>query len=234
MHTTSTTGTTPVPSAAATAVTAPRGAAQGGMQGIGQGGPPGGGDMVLHNLVLFAHVVGVVGLFMALGIELFAVLRLRRTTSIAQIGEWSLATRVTHLVHLVSTPLIVASGLYMVVAEFGWTTAWIDVSLVVMLLLSSSGMFVSWQRIAIVGREAARLSDSFITTAFARRMHDPVLYAVTHVQVGVALGILYLMLLKPDLTWSLFTIILAALLGLVASWLTRHSAVAPPPRRRAA
>lgn len=58
------------------------GAGTGGGQGSGGGFSPGGGgspgDHMLYNLMTFVHVVGVFGLFIALGVEILAVLRLRR------------------------------------------------------------------------------------------------------------------------------------------------------------
>lgn len=44
--------------------------------------------MTLYSTIVFVHVLGMLGLFFALGLEGLIVSRLWRTTSVEEIGVW--------------------------------------------------------------------------------------------------------------------------------------------------
>ena len=185
-----------------------------------RGGPPGGGA---YDIVMFAHILAAIGLFVAIGIEAMAVLRMRRARTIMQVREWGLAARAMYYLHLVTSPLIVATGIAMMVMRTGFTTAWVDVSLVTMLCLSASGMWVSRKRLNVIDVSAQQLPDGVIPATLARQIGDRVLFTTVQTQVVVGLGILYLMVLKPE-GWgdSAIAIVVAAILGAVSAQVTRR------------
>lgn len=45
--------------------------------------------MSFYSLALFAHIVGVLGLFIGIGLQWTSILRLRRALFVAQVREWA-------------------------------------------------------------------------------------------------------------------------------------------------
>ena len=99
--------------------------------------------MDLYPIVLFVHIVGVLGLFMAIAIEVVGLVRLRRAQTVELVCEIVEADAFLAKVFPVATITILLAGLYMGVTRWGWYNAWVDVSLGVFILLSVQGVAVN-------------------------------------------------------------------------------------------
>jgi hypothetical protein len=161
-----------------------------------------------YAVALFVHIVGALGLFVALGLEWTSLLLLRRATTSEQVRErLRLASGVPRVSGAALAALLV-SGLYLTVTVWGGV-AWIAVALAAMVLMAVLGAALSRPRLAAIGRavEAGSLA----------RLPDPLLWLSIHIRLAVALGIVFLMTFKPDLNGSLLIIAVTAVLGLVAA-----------------
>lgn len=134
--------------------------------------------------------------------------------------EWGSAAHAMFWVHLVSTPLIWATGIYMLVQQWDLTNAWLDISMIVMLSLSISGMWISGRRLRLIHAGAQHVMDQAIPPALLRQIQDPVLNTLVHVIIGLALGIAYLMFMKPDLVQSIIVIAIGGVVGVLAAQVT--------------
>src|SRR5438876_1628725 len=85
--------------------------------------------MALYSYVLFFHIVGVIGLFIAISLEVAIGFRLCAAKTTTQVQEWMAINRVIEKILPVSALLILASGLFMLFTTWGWSHAWIDLSL---------------------------------------------------------------------------------------------------------
>jgi len=131
----------------------------------------------------------------------------------------------TYYVHLVTSPLIVLTGLVMMFLREGFTTAWIDIALVTMVCLSASGLWVSRKRLSAIETAARQLPDGPLPAPLARQLGDPVLFTTVHTQFCVGLGILYLMVLRPESwTTSVGAIVVAAVVGMGVAQVTQRTA----------
>jgi len=157
---------------------------------------------------LFVHIVGALGLFVALGLEWTSLLLRRRATTTEQVRErMGLASGVRG-VSGASLATLLVSGLYLTATVWGGV-AWIAVALGAMVLMAVLGAALSGPRLAAIGQavEAGPLAP----------LPDPLLWVSIQTRLAVALGIVFLMTVKPDLNGSLLTIAVAAVLGLVAA-----------------
>ena len=171
--------------------------------------------MTLYPIALFLHVVGALGLFMALGLEWTSLLYLRRAATAEQVREWVAIVARLRWVYAPSFVALLLTGFYM--TAVAWTEAgWVGVALAALLLIASLGMVLTGRRMAPIVRAAA-VEHGSLSPDLRHRLHDPLLWTSVQTRLAVALGIVFLMTVKPDLGGALLTTGAALLLGLVST-----------------
>jgi hypothetical protein len=75
--------------------------------------------MTLYPYTLLLHIVGVIGLFIALSLEVAVVFRLQAAKTTTQVHEWLTLSRVIDLVLPVSAVFILVSGLVLTLTVWG-------------------------------------------------------------------------------------------------------------------
>lgn len=172
--------------------------------------------MTLYSLVLFLHIVGALGLFIALGLEWISLWYLRRATTAEQAGQWLLAFALLRRIYPAVWVALLLPGIYMTTAVWGGV-AWLGIALVAMFLLPILGMAISGRRMATIG-PAVAAESGLLSPTLQQRLGDSLLWVSIQVRVAIALGIVFLMTIKPGLGGALFTIGLAVVLGLALAW----------------
>lgn len=183
--------------------------------------------MSWYTVALFAHIVGVLILFISMELQWLVTLRVRGARSITQLREWSGLVRGLTRLAPVSGVLILGAGLYMTAIAWSILTTWIDVSVAAMVIMMILGMGVAGRRLKAIQRAAAEASSDGIPAALQARMDDPTLWVVMQMAAAVALGIVFLMTNKPSLTISLVSVLVSLALGALIGMLTAQ------PRRAA-
>ena len=170
---------------------------------------------MLYPIALFLHVVGALGLFMALGLEWTGVLHLRRAATAEQVREWAAIVARLRWVYAPSFAALLLTGFYMTAAA--WTEAgWVGVALAALLLIAALGMVLTGRRMAPIGRALAA-EHGPLSSNLRQRLRDPLLWTSIQTRMAVALGVVFLMTVKPDLGGALLTTGAALLLGLVST-----------------
>ncbi len=171
--------------------------------------------MTPYSIALFLHIVGALGLFVALGLEWTSLVYLRRASTAEQAREWLGVLGGTRRLGPASLAAILLSGFYMMATAWGWV-GWIGVALAAMVLIAVVGASLTGLRIGAVGRAAAAESGP-LSPALRQRLHDPLLWTSVQTRTAIALGIVFLMTVKPDLAGALVTIGIAVVLGLASA-----------------
>jgi hypothetical protein len=169
--------------------------------------------MSFYSVALFLHIVGVLGLFVTLGLEWASLVYLRRATTAEQAREWLSVFGLLRRMGPTSLVTTLLPGLYMAATVWGWV-AWIGVALAAMLLLPVFGAR-NGSRMAAIGQTAATESG-LLSPTIRQRLRDPFLWTSVQLRATILLGIVFLMTVKPDLIGSLLTIGAAVILGLVS------------------
>lgn len=178
--------------------------------------------MSLYTLALFAHILGVLGVFVGIALDWATILRLRRAQTVA------LAREVTGLVGFqtrliqISALLLLVAGIYMTVTAWDKGTAWILFSLVALIVMGALSGGIHGRRLAAIRKAAAGASDGMIPSELQRRMADPVLLISVQTAVMVGLGAVFLMTTKPDWLGSLIALAVAVVLGVLSAQLWRR------------
>ncbi len=164
---------------------------------------------------IFLHVVGGIGMCVALGIEWTGLWQLRNVIQPVQVRSALGVIKSANRVGLISMVITVLVGLYMIWIEWGFV-AWIVVSLVSVFLVMVLNLAVSRPRMMAVGRTLAAERGT-LSTSFYSQANHPLLWFSIQSRAAIILGVTFLMIAKPDLTISLFTMGIAVVLGLASA-----------------
>lgn len=179
--------------------------------------------MTLYPYALFLHVVGVLGLFIAIGLEVAVSFRLRAAQTTAQLREWIAINRVIEKILPASAVLILISGLFMLFTAWGWSHAWIDLSLGLLVALGILGPAINGPRMKAIQSGVAMAPDGEIPVSLQKCIADPVLRAYALIPGFMALGAVSLMTLKLDWLSSGIAMVVALILGIIAGQLSRRT-----------
>lgn len=181
-----------------------------------------------YTVALFAHIVGVLTLFISMALQWLITLRLRSAGSLAQAREWSGIAKSLNRLAPVSGVLILGAGIYMTAISWSMLTSWVDVSLAAMAIMMALGMGVVARRLRAIQRAAAAATTEAIPAAMRDQIDDPALWVSMQMSIAVALGIVFMMTTKPNLTGSVVVVIATLALGALIGLLTRHPREASP------
>ncbi len=173
-------------------------------------------DRTGYSSALFLHIVGALVYFVALGLEQASLMSMRGAARVEQVREWLGVYRWLPRLGPLSLALILISGFYMMLTTLGWM-AWIIGALVAMVVIGVIGGVVGGPRVAAVGKVAAQESGP-VSAALRQRLNDPLLSISMQVRTAIALGIVFLMVVKPDPAGTLITLVIAALVGAAAAF----------------
>lgn len=169
--------------------------------------------MNYYAMILFVHIAGALGFFVALGVEWISIRQLRGATTTEQVGEWiRVATSVRRLGMASMLALLVSGFSMMAIAQIGG--AWLIVAFWSLVVLAVLAVTLSFRRMRTIMRAMA--TDAGAVSAGLRALlRHPLLWVAIQIRVALALGIVFLMSVKPDLIGSLLTVGVATVLGLV-------------------
>jgi hypothetical protein len=157
--------------------------------------------MTLYSIALFLHVVGALLLFVTLTVEGIALGQLHRATTMAAAHGAVAVFRTNRIVGPVSALGVLVPGLYMTATTWGWV-GWIVVALLSWVLLAVVGA-VTGIRIVALDR-----SQSLLTG-----IRNPMFLISWFTRVGIALGAVFLMTVKPGTAAAVLAILIAAAAG---------------------
>jgi hypothetical protein len=172
---------------------------------------------VVYGIVLFLHVLGVVALFVALAIALMGLRRMRAAQTVVQLQEWAGVTSMLAVVYPVSAIVIVLSGIYMTLTRWSFLAGWPSVALFMVVVLGILGGAVSGKREEAIHASVLKAPSGPVPSSLSTMLDDPVLWTSNHMNIAFAVGIAFLMAVKPGLTWSFIAMVVFGVLGYVAA-----------------
>lgn len=170
--------------------------------------------MNTYALALFVHIVGALGLFVALGVEWLGVRRMRQAARVEQARAWLDAISGVHRLGMLSMLAILLAGFSMM-AMAHLRGAWMLVAFGAVILLAILAVTLSGRHMAAI-RRAAQAESGPISIALGELVQHPLLWLAIQLRVALALGIIFLMTVKPGLAGSLITMATAAVIGVAA------------------
>jgi hypothetical protein len=170
--------------------------------------------MNAYTLVLFLHIVGALGFFVALSVEWLSLRSLRRATTAERAREWlQLSTGARRLGMASMILILLAGGTLMIIT--GMRDAWLFVSLGTFLLVAVLAAALTMRRMAAIKR-ALTAEQGSLSPHVSQVVQHPLLWLSIQTRLALTLSIVFLMTVKPDLGPSLLLVGLAAVIGLIA------------------
>lgn len=178
--------------------------------------------MNLLTIVIFVHVLGMLGLFVALGLDGLSVVQLRRSRSASELRPWLGLAANTPGFYRASLALIVVTGAYLSHGVIQGTTAdvripqlgWLTTSVIGMVMLAVTGA-MSYRRLRPLWRPVNAVGQA--PASLVADAHEPLLFTLWVARTMLAVAIVFLMIARPPLEASLLvlgaTVIVALVLG---------------------
>jgi hypothetical protein len=168
---------------------------------------------MLYNVVLFLHILGAVIMFMAIAILATAMLSMLYAKETAKIRLWSnLAVKIDGLFPL-STLIILIPAFYLVFSTWGWSVAWINVSLAALLGISLLGPIINLRRLKGILNAAESETEAVPSAELLSKVRDRVLWTSVSIMSMIVVGVLFLMAVKLPLLGSVITMAIAIAAG---------------------
>jgi len=170
--------------------------------------------MNLYSLFVFLHIIGAVGLFLGLGMEGTILNFFNRADTIKQAIGLKGSMILLRITFSISTVLLLLSGIYLVIELWGWAP-WVIIGLILVVILSGSGSMTGKK----IGGVLMSLSktDELLPADFKQKLSLPFLIKSFKVKILLVIGTIFIMTIKTDWTFSIVSIIVAFLIGLLTS-----------------
>jgi hypothetical protein len=167
---------------------------------------------MLRSSLLFIHVIGAMGIFVALGMEALALAQLRRASDGAAARAALAALGAGQRVGGPSMLLVVLSGLYLATAYWRWQGAWIGLGFLGLVSIGAVGGLMT-------GRTVSRVRKSLETSGTITPLVEvrPTLWASFVIRAALLVAVVFLMTVKPGPVGSLAALGTAVAAGLIVS-----------------
>ena len=136
---------------------------------------------------------------------------------------WLTLLRSTAPMFPIAGVILVVSGLYMANDVWSFSTPWIVVAFWSLVLLQVVGGVVVGGRLQKIGALSGTAGEGAVSAEMARLIADPVLWASMSALSFGAIGILWLMANKPDWAESIGVVVVLAIVGAAAGYMSAGS-----------
>ena len=175
---------------------------------------------MIWSLVLFTHVVGVLALFVGLGLEWIGMDGIQRSTTRAEALPWLRLISIVPRLFGTALAAIVVSGFYLGARVGVLGNDWMRASYGALLLMAIVSGPVSRSPMRALKRLADVPADGTVSLRTAAA--NPILRLSLRIRVAFGLAIVFLMIAKPAAAESLLVLALA-LMVTIATSLTRRT-----------
>ncbi len=172
--------------------------------------------MSVYANIVFLHLAGMAGLFMGYGLEWMATTRLRRATTGNAARIWLGTYRVSLPLTGPSLLVLILTGGYMAgvtgMSKLGWVVASV-LGIAIALAIGFALVMPRMKSIAAALPEG----DAALSTDALTRVQDSSVVTLIRMRAFLAIGIVYLMVVKPALIPSLAVLFGAMAIGIAFS-----------------
>ena len=170
--------------------------------------------MNIHTILVFLHVLGGVGIFVALGIEAAGLGRLRRAAAPAEARAWMALLALPRRIGPIAMLTMLVTGIWLMVRWWG-PQPWIATALAGVVAMAVVGGVVSRRGMRRIGKALSSEAAPDSAPALRSSLADSALTISLYLRIAVGVGILALMTIKPGAAVSLLILVASIAAGLV-------------------
>lgn len=166
-----------------------------------------------YNVALFFHILGVVILFAALSLEIATMLAMRQSRSVEQVRALAWAHKLLAFMFPTGVMLILAGGLYMWHREWEAGEEWTVVAFITFIFAAVLGFAFNARHGAKIVESSVKALNGPITAELKGLILAPRYWTAVCGTSGFAVGIIYLMTVKPGWIGSVLTVLIGGAIG---------------------
>jgi hypothetical protein len=170
-----------------------------------------------YNFALVLHIAGVIAMFCGAALVLTSMGGARRARSVEAYREWTrmgvAAARLTSLFSL----LLFFPAAYMVGDRWSWGSAWVDGALVGLIVANALLGAIVTPGLRMLTQAAEEAAGGDVSRELRRDALAPALWLGGQLFTTITSGVVVLMVYKPDVAGSILVMVVATLLGLMAT-----------------
>src|SRR5438552_1309609 len=170
--------------------------------------------LTLYSIALFFHIAGALGIFAALALDWVGITKLRGVRTVEQVREWAGVYGIVRALGGASVAALLAFGLYMTAVTWG-PTGWIGIGFLSLLLIAVVGA-VSGVRLSRL-LAAAGSGQGSLGEDLRPQLRAPLFVASVRSRTALALGVVFVMTVKPEASVSLLVVAVALALGIAST-----------------
>jgi hypothetical protein len=174
---------------------------------------------MLYYVIHFLHVVGALGMAAAYAVEAAGLIGLRRARDGVEARLWLRTRRWMLALGPPSLGLVLASGIYSIVSAWGWR-GWIVASLAGLIAIAVLGGVLTGIPMARITTTLKNMVEP-MPEELRRGLLAPRLTISLALRIAIMLGVVFLMVRKPDALPAALVMAAAAALGVAAGWALR-------------
>lgn len=176
-----------------------------------------------YTLALFVHILGAIGLFVAVSLIVVTFVRMRQASTLEQVREWAAMANLAGKSMIFISLVLLAPALYMVILAWGFTTPWVMAALITFVMLSIMGATLNGRTIERVVAMAQADSPGLVPDELRAQLLAPQLWLAECIRLLLLIGTLCLMTIKPDMLFSILILGGMLLLGIVVGVIVQRS-----------
>jgi hypothetical protein len=172
----------------------------------------------MYEWLLFGHLLGVAVLLAGLGVHVVSVDRLRQARTVNALRVLLGAAKYGERMVFIGAGLLVVAGLTLAAGFWSFSDGWIATSIGLVIAQGIAG--------SIAGRRMERLRNALQSAPngvpsaeLTVLAGNPVLHASNRISVVLIAEILFLMSVKPTASGIMWSLLTAAVVATIASWL---------------
>lgn len=168
---------------------------------------------MLYLIALFLHIAGAVTLFAAFGAEWLSIVNLRHATSTENIHQFISNFSILKKLYNYSLLLILITGVYMMVSVWKHG-AWMILGIIGMVLLGAIGRIATSKKVKLMEKGITEQTISISTELWGLINNNRLSYSIWS-RTTIALGIIFLMTVKPELIGSILALLISTVIGFI-------------------
>lgn len=169
--------------------------------------------MDTYHVVLFVHLLSLFLGVGAAGIVTICLFRLRAAQTLADAAPWGMLAGQTEKVFPVAILGLFGTGAYMTSDVWTWSTHWIDVSIVGLVMLAVQGAGVAGRRAHVLKQALMENGPGPLGEKAKKLTCDPALWVASNANIGIVLGVVWNMTEKPGLGAAIAAVAVGYLVG---------------------
>jgi hypothetical protein len=169
--------------------------------------------MDTYHVVLYIHFISLLIGFGAASVVTVCLFKLRSAQTVADAAPWGMLAGQTERVFPIAILGLFGSGAYMTSKVWTWSTGWIDVAIVVLVLLMVQGAGIAGRRAHALKHALQENGPGPLGAAAKRLTCDPALWVISFANPGMVLGVMWAMTEKPSTGIAVVAVVVGYAVG---------------------